>query len=578
MSDRTRLAALLLMLALAAPAATGQTTRPAGSRPNIVVILADDLGFGDLGCYGGEIKTPNLDGLARQGVRFTQFYNRARCCPTRASLLTGLYPQQAGIGAMNQDLGTPAYQGELNDRCATLAEVLKPAGYHTGMVGKWHLVHLSIASAPGPQQKAMLRFDSDAPISPTKDNWPVNRGFEEHWGTIPGVDSYYDPYGLVHNLDLIKPDKKDFYYTDFITEHAVDMVDRFSTPAAGAARVPFFLYVAYTAPHWPMQARPADIAHYKDTYTVGWDAIREARFQRQVKLGVVDEKWGLSPRAYNTGLNDGPSVVGAWENAPDKQWQASRMAVYAAMVENLDRGVGTILKTLHDRNLDQNTLVIFLSDNGGCQENVRPDWYDIPGQTRDGRKIHVGNVADFTPGPETVFQSYGPAWANASNTPFRKFKHFTEEGGISAPFIARWPGVIAANPDGGGRIEKQQVGDVIDFMPTFVAAAGATYPTTLHGNPIPPMEGKSLLPAFEGGSIDRGPMFWEHEGNRAVRLGDWKLLAPHNEHWQLFNIAEDRTELHDRSADHPEKVAELKELYRAWAKRCGVEAWPIKIQ
>ena len=571
-------AALFALAGLVARPAAAQSTRPAaGSRPNVVVILADDMGFSDLGCYGGEIKTPNLDRLASQGVRFTQFYNRARCCPTRASLMTGLYPHQAGIGAMNQDLGTPAYQGELNDRCVTLAEVLKTAGYRTGMVGKWHLVHLSIASAPGPQQKAMLRFDSDAPISPTKDNWPVNRGFEQHWGTIPGVDSYFDPYGLVHNLTPIKPDKKDFYYTDFITDHAVKMIEEFGAPPAGSAAAdPFFLYVAYTAPHWPMQARPEDIAHYDNAYTAGWDALRETRFQRQIRLGIVDEKWGLSPRAYNTGLNDGPSVVGPWADAPEKAWQARRMAVYAAMVENLDRGVGTILKTLADRNLDQNTLVLFLSDNGGCQENVQPFWYDIPGQTRDGRTIEVGNKAAFMPGPETVYQSYGPAWANASNTPFRKFKHFTEEGGISAPFIARWPAVIAQGGTNGGRIERRQVGDVIDFMPTLVEAAGATYPTTFHGNPIPPMEGKSLIPALTGGSIDRGAMFWEHEGNRAVRLGDWKLVAPDRERWQLFNIAEDRTELHDRSAEHPEKVAELKDLYARWAARVGVRPWPVK--
>jgi arylsulfatase len=541
-------------------------------RPNVVLILADDLGFSDVGCYGGEIRTPHIDRLAAEGVRFAQFYNTGRCCPTRAALLTGLYPHQAGIGAMNQDLGPPAYRGELNDRCATLAEVLRAAGYHTGMAGKWHLCHLTI-SPGGPAAKRLVNFEADAPVSPSKQNWPCNRGFEEHWGTIPGVDSYYDPYGLVHNEQTIRPEPgKDFYYTDFITDHSVEMIDQF---AADKGK-PFFLYVAYTAPHWPMQAREADVAHYADTYSVGWDRIRAARFERQVGMGLVTRGQGFSPRANYARLSEGASVLSSWEDAPAKQWQARRMAVYAAMVESMDRGVGRILDALRDRGVERDTLVIFLSDNGACAENVRPEWYDVPSRTRDGRPVRVGNDPSRTPGPEAVYQSYGPAWANASNTPFRRFKHWTEEGGISAPFIARWPGGgMAAAP--GGRIERDAVGHVIDVMPTLVELAGATYPRQRDGRDIPPPEGRSLMPALRGGRFDRGgALFWEHEGNRAVRRGDWKLLAAHNEPWQLYNVVQDRAELHDLAAAQPEQVKELKALYDAWAARCGVEPWPIR--
>lgn len=538
----------------------------AAGRPNVIVILADDMGFGDVGCYGGEIHTPNIDRLASEGVRFAQFYNMARCCPTRASLLTGLYPHEAGMGAMNQNLGKPAYQGELNNRCVTIAEALKGAGYHTGMTGKWHLCHLAI-NGGGPRAKQLINFEKDEPVSASKANWPCNRGFEEHWGTIPGVESYYDPYGLVHNEETIKPEGKDFYYTDFITDHSVDLIRRYSADAK-----PFFLYVAYTAPHWPMQAREADVERYKGVYDAGWDKIRQARYERQMAMGLLKPEWQLSPRANYPRMSEGASVLTSWEDAPDKAWQARRMAVYAAMVECLDRGVGRILGELQERKIDRNTVVIFLSDNGGCAENVQKGWYDVPSKTRDGRAVHVGNDPKLMPGPEEVYQSYGPAWANASNTPFRRFKHWAEEGGISTPFIVRWPdGKVPAN-----RIERDQVGDVIDLMPTVLDAAGAAYPKEHDGKPVTPVEGKSLIPAFRGGAIERGPLCWEHEGNRAVRLGDWKLVAAHNEKWQLYDLGHDRTELHDVSGEHPEKVAELKGLYEQWAARCGVEAWPVR--
>ena len=541
------------------------------ARPNVIIILADDMGFSDPGCFGGEIHTPNIDQLASQGVRFSQFYNMARCCPTRASIMTGLYPHQAGIGAMNQNLGHPAYQGELNDRCVTIAEVLRDAGYHTGMAGKWHLCHLTINSG-GPRAKRLLNYQEQAAISPSKANWPCNRGFEEHWGTIAGVEDYYDPYSLVHNDQTIKPDAQNFYYTDFITDHSVQIIDQFTaSDREKGGQKPFFLYVAYTAPHWPMQAREQDIARYADTYSVGWDAIREARFERQVAMGLVKKEWGLSPRANYRGVNEGASSLGPWEAAQDKAWQARRMAVYAAMIESMDRGIGRILDTLKHKNLEQNTLVFFLSDNGGCAENVRAEWYDIPSKTRDGREIHVGNNPNFMPGPEEVYQSYGPAWANASNTPFRRFKHWTEEGGIAAPFIARWPAMIKTP----GRIELGKVGDTIDFMPTILDAAGANYPQEFHGRKITPHEGRSLIPALTDKPFDRGPLFWEHEGNRAVRVDTYKLVAAHNEPWQLYDLSTDRTELKDLAKEHPEKVEELRKEYDTWAARAGVEPWPV---
>ncbi len=559
--SRLAFAGLLLLF----PRSSLSATAP---RPNIIVILADDMGFSDLGCYGGEIHTPHIDAMASQGLRFAQFYNMARCCPTRASLLTGLYPHQAGIGAMNQPIDhKPAYQGEINKNCVTIAEVLRSFGYRTAMVGKWHLCHLTIAHVPTPRAKAMLDFQVEAPISESKANWPCNRGFEEHWGTIPGVEDYYNPYGLVHNEQTIHPDSADFYYTDFLTDHAVQLIDSYSSQAD-----PFFLYVAYTAPHWPLQAREADIDHYAGTYSVGWDAIRLARFQRQIAMGLVNSKWGLSPRAFNPALDDGESRVGPWSDAPAKAWQARRMAVYAAQIENLDRGVGKILGEVSSRGIDRNTLVIFLSDNGACQEQVQPGWYDIPSKMKGGQAIAVGNNSSHMPGPEEVYQSYGPAWANASNTPFRKFKHFTEEGGIATPFIVRWPGRVNRL----GEIEKNQIGDVIDLMPTVLDLAGASYPADFQNNPIIPEEGMDLVSVIEGGAaVSRGPLCWEHEGNRAVRIGNWKLVAPHGEAWKLFDMIDDRTELHDVSAEHPGIVRQLHKAYDAWVQRCGVEEWPI---
>ena len=519
----------------------------ADPRPNIIVILADDLGFSDLGCYGSEIATPNLDRLAAGGLRFTQFYNTPRCCPSRAALLTGLYPQEAGVGGMMEDRGLPGYHGELNDHCVTLAEVLRSAGYHTLMVGKWHLSHIFFDG------KKQLNFETNAPFWENKSDWPLQRGFDEYFGTIHGVCSYFEPFSLVHNNTPIAPERTNFYYTDSLSQHAVADIDQF----AGLAH-PFFLYVAFTAPHWPLQAPEADIAPNRRTYLAGWDTIRAARYKREIELGIIHPDWGLSPR---------DARVLPWTNVVNQQWQANQMATYAAMVEHLDQGVGQIMSELKSKNIERNTLVLFLSDNGACDELVQPEWYDVPSRTREGRQVQVGDTAGTAlAGPAEVWQSYGPAWANVSDTPFRLYKHFTHEGGISSPFIVHWPSVI--QPTGG---VTRQVGHITDIMPTLVEVAQATYPKQFKLKPILPLEGRSLQPIFEGKErAAPTPIFWEHEGNRAVRSGSWKLVSRYPGDWELYDLQADRTELHNLAAATPEKVKELSELYECWALRCGV--------
>jgi arylsulfatase len=529
---------------MAAPAASGEGP----VRPNIVVILADDLGYSDLGCYGSEIATPNLDRLAKEGQRFTQFYTTPRCCPSRAALLTGLYPHQAGIGHMMEDHGAPGYRGELNDHCVTIAEALRPAGYHTLMVGKWHVAHMHFDG------KRQLNFESDEPFWENKTDWPLQRGFEEYFGTIHGVSSYYDPFSLVRDNTPIRAAGKDFYYTDAISDNAVADIQKY----AGKDK-PFFLYVAYTAPHWPMQAPAEDIARCKSNYPAGWDSIRTNRYHRMIEMGIIDSSWPLSPRDPR---------VPAWPDASNKEWQIQRMATYAAMVERMDQGIGRIIAKLKEMKVEQNTLVLFLSDNGACDEVVQPDWYDVPGKTRDGRPIRVGNNPSVPPGPDGVWQSYGVPWANVSDTPFRLYKHFVHEGGIASPLIAYWPEAINDH----GKIIRQQA-HVTDIMATCLDAAGASYPSSYRGHPIMPMEGRSLMPILHGAEREERPIFWEHEGNRAVRLGKWKLVARYPQEWELYDMESDRTELNDLAGKHPDQVKDLAALYQDWAKRCGVLPW-----
>jgi arylsulfatase len=520
----------------------------AAPRPNIVVILADDLGYSDLGCYGSEIATPNLDELAGKGLRLTQFYTTPRCCPTRASLLTGLYPQQAGIGNMMEDRGLPGYRGELNRDCPTIAEVLREAGYRTSMVGKWHVCHIYFDG------KKQLNFESDAPFWKEQDGWPLQRGFEEYYGTVHGVCSYYDPFSLVSGNAPTRPANTNFYYTDAIGEHAAEQIAKHSKDGK-----PFFLYVAFTAPHWPLQAPEADIARYRERYLQGWDAIRTDRYRRQIEMGLVHKDWPLSPRDPR---------VHPWDEVKDKAWEANRMATYAAMVEHLDRGVGRIVAQLRKSQIEQNTLVIFFSDNGGCAEVVEPSWYDVPSRTRDGRTVKVGNGDHSVfAGPDTVWQSYGVPWANVSDTPFLLYKHFTHEGGIAVPFIVSWPAKIK-----NGGATTSAATHVTDIMPTLLEVAGTKQPATFNGHMAPSMEGESMIPVFLGDSrhTRAKPICWEHEGNRAVRLGIWKLVARHRQNWELYDAEKDRTESTNLASRNPEKVKELEAIYNAWATRCNV--------
>jgi arylsulfatase len=480
-------------------------------------------------------------------MRMSQFYTTPRCCPTRAALLTGLYPQQAGIGEMMEDRGIPGYRGEISHDCITLAEELRQADYTSLMVGKWHVCHIYFDG------KKQLNYESNQPFWKDKADWPLQRGFEEYFGTIHGVNSYYDPFSLVRANTPIRTDSTNFYYTDAISDHAVADIDKYAD-----GHKPFFLYVAYTAPHWPLQAPETDIAKYRQRYLAGWDAIRTNRYQRQLTLGLIDKTWPLSPRDPR---------VPDWNQVKDKNWEANRMATYAAMVEHLDRGVGRILDRLKEKGVEKNTLVLFLSDNGACAEIVEPGWYDIPSRTRDGRPVKVGNGDHSVfAGPDDVWQSYGVPWANVSDTPFLLYKHFTHEGGISTPFIAYWPDVIQNRST-----ISRQIGHVTDIMATLVDVAGAKYPALFNGHPTQALEGQSLLPIFEGKARPHpAPIFWEHEGNRAVRLGEWKLVARHREAWELYNVEEDRTEQKNLAASQPEKVKELSALYDAWAKRCNV--------
>jgi arylsulfatase A-like enzyme len=485
-------------------------------RPNIVLIMADDLGFSDLGCYGGEIETPNVDRLAAGGMRFTQFYNCGRCCPTRASLLTGLYAHQAGVGGMEEDRGLPGYRGFLNRRSITIAEGLAAAGYRSYLAGKWNVGHV-----PG--------------------QWPVDRGFARHFGLLRGAADYFDPrVGPRRNASLFALDGEpftefpaDFYATDAYTDYAVQYVEehRKSSPAD-----PFFLYVAYTAPHSPLQAPPAEIARYRGRYRAGWDELAGKRRARQKELGL----WpGDVPETA------ADPQVPAWSDAKDQGALELKMAVYAAQVDRMDQGIGRLVETLRRTGVLENTLILFLSDNGadGAPEGaVGPE-----------------------PGPKGSSHIYGRPWAHLSNTPLAGYKREMNEGGISTPLIAVWLGVIEP-----GRIAADP-GHVIDLLPTCLAVAGAEYPRAFAGEKLQPVEGKSLVPLFRGGTrTPHDVLAWEHDGRRAVRRGDWKLVADRGKAWRLYNLADDRGEAHDRAAEEPAKVAELQAAYEAWATRVGV--------
>jgi len=554
-------------LGIAAICSAGLAALPAAAetdpRPNMIIIMSDDMGFSDVGCYGGEIATPNLDALAANGLRFTQFYNTARCCPTRASLLTGLYPHQAGVGHMMNDRGFDGYRGDLSDRCVTIAEALRPAGYVNYAVGKWHVT-----------KKTRPQTEAD------KHNWPLQRGFDRFYGTIHGAGSFYDPNSLTRGNTLISPyddpeyQPDTFYYTDAINDHAARFI---AEHREQFGKRPFFMYVAHTAPHWPMHALPKDIAKYRGRYDDGYEPIRLARFERAKKLGLIDPAWRLSAQAET------------WDTVGDTAWEARCMEVYAAMIDRLDQGIGRIVEQLRRQGELDNTLLFFLHDNGGCAEGMgrgaqrgpaeraakpplppMPDdalqYAMIPRQTRDGYPMRQGR--GVMPGPADTYIGYGRGWANVSNTPFREYKHWVHEGGISTPLTVHWPRGIAAERR--GKLVREP-GHLIDLMATCVDVAGAVYPDEVDGRPIRPAEGVSLRPLLRGQPIDRAePLFWEHEGNRAVRQGKWKLVAKANRPWELYDTDADRTETNDLAAEYPDKVRELEAKWDAWAERANV--------
>lgn len=483
-------------------------------KPNIIVILADDMGYSDLGCMGSEIQTPNLDGLANNGLLFTNCYNASRCCPSRASLLTGLYQHRAGVGFMNGDMGTPSYQGYLNDKCVTIAEMLKEEGYRTIVSGKWH-------------------------VGSAKDQWPEHRGFDQSYGLPTGGGVYFYPSKFV-NRPIVKngkevvPDSTTFYSTDNFTKEAIEFIGEGKTNEA-----PFFLYLPYIAPHFPLQAWPEDIAKYKGKYDEGYNTIRKRRFEKQQKLGVVGD-FAISPPDFEP-----------WPSEKAIE-EARRMEVYAAQVDRLDQNIGKLVTHLKEIGEWENTVIMFLSDNGASAE-----------------------VFDRAPGAEVgtndSFKSYGKAWANVSNTPFRKSKMYEHEGGIGTPLIVHWPKGIEHD----GQLVKSPV-HITDIMPTCLDIAGATYPKKYNGKTIDPLDGKSFSAILNGKKPEKPrTLFWEHMGNKAVRIGDWKAVKLLEGVWELYNLNEDPTELSDLANNEPDRLKKMVAQWNAWADEVEVRPWPL---
>ena len=537
-------------------------------KPNIIVILTDDMGFSDIGCFGSEIKTPNIDKLAANGLSFTHFYNTARCSPSRASLLTGLYPHQAGMGHLStENFNEPGYNDDLSKNAVTMAEVFQQAGYATYMTGKWHLA------------KSMT-MEGD------KSNWPCQRGFQRYFGTLNGSGSYYDPGTLISNNTFITP-TKDFYYTNAITDTAIKFINENPTEK------PFFFYIAYTAAHWPLHAPDSVVQKYKGMYDKGWDAIRQQRFEKLKKLGIISNNTVLTQRGVE---------IPEWKDEPMKPWQARKMEVYAAMIDIIDQGIGKIISVLDQKGELENTIIFYMHDNGGCaepldsdqpekmltedQKKIKPYSYDSifagkkPVYTRTGEFIRSGKGVQ--PGNANTWVTYGIEWANVSNTPFSMYKHWTHEGGIATPLIIHWPKGINVK----GQL-RNQPGHLIDIMATCIDIAEIKYPTQFNGKNIQPFEGKSLLPAFANKPIKRDFIFWEHEGNRAIRVGKWKLVSKVHKNksfteadennWELYDMENDPSETKNLAVQFPEKVKELSGLWEKEALRTKAKPWPWTI-
>lgn len=501
------------------------------TQPNVIVILADDMGFSDLSCFGSEISTPNIDKLADNGIRFTQMYNGARCCPTRASLLTGIYPHQAGMGGMitKNGKGTEGpYQGYLSRNSVTIAEVLKQANYYTVASGKWH-------------------------VGEERPNWPTDRGFDNYYGLISGAANYFDirkgkseKSERIFAIDSteITPPNEGFYMTNAITENAIKFLQKAET-----IEQPFFMYLAYTAPHWPLHALQEDIDLFKGKYMKGWDVLREERYQRMKEMGILDENWVVSDRNED---------VTAWDELSQEQKERMDllMAIYAAQIHRMDIGIGEVMKELEKMGVADNTVVMFLSDNGGSGE-YDPMGSDFWGNFWDGEAL---------PGSGESYHSYGSSWANLSNTPFRYYKKDTYEGGIATPFIVSWPNQIKNK----GSISHMP-GHINDVMTTICDITGTKYPNNYKGNSIIPMEGKSLAPILQGEMLDSiKPLFWEHNENRAVRNGDLKLVAKKGKPWELYDLSKDRTETNDLIEENKGLANDLIQQYERWAKKVGV--------
>ena len=545
-------------------------------RPNIILIMSDDMGYSDIGTYGSEIETPNLDRLAEGGLKYTQFYNAARCCPTRASLLTGLYPHQAGMGWMNgTDYNLPGYEAELNDRCVTIAEVLKSAGYLTYMTGKWHVA------------KEIQKGE--------KYNWPLQRGFDKYYGILHGASSYFDPSALCRDNQLITSETDpaykpaNYYFTDAISDNSVRYIEEHNSDK------PFFMYVAYTAAHWPMQAPESVIKKYKGRYDKGWDIIRQERFQKMKQVGVISTDAKLSP-----------SQQKEWTTEQNKPAMARRMETYAAMIDVMDQGIGRIIDQLKKQGIFENTIIIYLQDNGGCAEHIgsgvtgplaaytpslKPpakgqiQYMNNPPLTRNGRIVMQGK--DVMAGPDDTYVSYMQEWANVSNTPFRLYKHWVHEGGIATPLIVHWPAGI----NGKNQI-RTQAAHIIDILPTLQELGHAKYPAKNGNKTITPKAGISLIPSFSNSSLNRKALYWEHEMNRAVRMGKWKLVASgklidstnrrreyySNDPWELYDMEKDRSELNDLASKYPEIVKEMSQMWQVYAQRSNVFPTPWKLK
>jgi len=509
---RHLLPALALGFTLSGPSLALANEAP--ERPDIVVIMGDDMGYSDLGCFGGEIRTPNLDALAASGLRFTQFYSENMCVVSRACLLTGIHHR------------TSLVRGRLHQRCVTLPEALRSAGYRTLLSGKWHL--------------------AGRPYTV----FPTDRGFDAFYGILGGAASFYDPANLYRNRKNIEHEPAEdpgYYFTDAISDEAIRMIQE--TPA----NQPLFLNLAYTAAHWPLHAPEEDIAAYRGAYAMGWDRLRRQRLHRMEKLGLLPGDLVLSPRH--------PEVP-AWKKEPNGAWQQRRMEVYAAQVTRMDRGIGRVLDVLRETGRFENTLVFFTVDNGACHVEYDPDRKGdyLPEITRAGEPVRPGNLPDIMPGPEDTYQSYGYGWANASNTPFRLFKKFAHEGGVRTPMIAHWPTGLAA--DRRGKLEDAP-SHLIDLMPTILEVTGTQETGETAFGPALMREGRSLAAAFSAHSSFRGHdrLFFAHARGKAIREGDWKLVAAGKSDLEPYDLAAAPTETNDRAAEYPEKVAALERIW-----------------